>query len=47
MHFGIGKFCITCRKVIMTTELQYYVAYKESLISINLETFQFDLTGKT
>ena len=26
MHFGIGKFCITCRKVIMTIELQYYVA---------------------
>ena len=25
MHCGIDKFCITCRKLITTTELQYYV----------------------
>ena len=47
MHWGIDKFCITCRKLITNIELQYYVNLKENFDLINFENLSIRfLTGK-
>ena len=47
VHYGVDKFCITCRKLITNIELQYYVNLKANF---NLDkfknlSFRFDRQG--